>query len=273
MLTFCDCGLGILKYVMETNMKTMKKLQVLTKTFLVAIGIFVTTASATPVTYTYNGETGGLVIQLHTGIPGYTDASFAVGQFDMRTSNPSWISPLYTYCTDVGILLSVTHAYKPLAFSSSESIGVNPLWVTGGIQNAAKLWYAYNNVASTYAEKAGLQLAIWEALYNNKSSYADSDFFNNTSNGGFYIRSSNTGNIAVAVDYAELVLNGLSTLPSTPDGYWLAPVLADGTTIGGSQGLFYPTTSSPVPDAASSITLLGIAITAIAVIGRRLRSI
>jgi hypothetical protein len=250
----------------------MKKLQVLTKTFLVAIGIFVTTASATPVTYTYHGETGGLVIQLHTSIPGYANASFAVGQFDMRTSDPGWNSPLYTYCTDVGILLSVTHAYKPLAFSSPESIGVNPLWVTGGIQNAAKLWYANNTVASSNTDKAGLQLAIWEALYNSKSIYADSDFFSSANN-GFYVRSSNAGNIALAVDYAVAVLNGLSTLPSTPDGYWLAPVLADGTTIGGSQGLFYPTTGKLVPDAASSITLLGIAITAIAVIGRRLRSI
>lgn len=248
----------------------MKKFQIAIKTFLVAIGIVVATTSAMAVQYTYRGETGGLVIRLHTVIPGYTDASFAVGQFDMRTSNPLWISPLYTYCTDVGTLLSVTHAYTPLSFTDPKSTGVNPLWVSGGIQNAAKLWYAYNNVASTDAEKAGLQLAIWEALYNAKTTYADSDFFNNINNGGFYIKSSNNGNIAAAVDYAELVLNQLSTLPSTPDGIWLAPteVVGGVTKIQGSQGLFYR-----VPDGASSLILLGIGITAIAVMGRRLRSI
>ena len=249
----------------------MKKLQIAIKTFLVAIGIVVATTSAMAVQYTYNGETGGLDIQLHTVIPGYTDASFAVGQLDMRTSDPLWISPLHTYCTDVGTLLSLaTHAYTPLSFTDSRSTGVNPLWVAGGIQNAAKLWYAYNNLASTDVQKAGLQLAIWEALYNNKSSYADSDFFNNINNGGFYVESSNNGNIAAAVDYAELVLNNLSNLPSAPDGIWLAPteVVGGVTKIQGSQGLFYR-----VPDGASSLILLGIGITAIAVMGRRLRSI
>jgi hypothetical protein len=236
----------------------------------VAIGVAVTTTSAIAVQYTYQGETGGLVIELNTVIPGYTDASFAVGQFDMTTSDSGWITPLYTYCTDVGTLLSSTHAYTPLSFTDPLSTGVNPLWVSGGIQNAAKLWYAYNDAASTAAQKAGLQLAIWEALYNSKSSYADSDFFSSANN-GFYVRSSDTGNVGSAVDYAVAVLNNLSTLSSAPNGTWLAPVLANGS-IGGSQGLFYPLPPPPsVPDAAFSLTLLGIAITALGIAGRKLR--
>ena len=78
------------------------------------------------------------------------------------------------------------------------------------------------------------------------------------------------------MDYAESVLNQLGSLPSTPDGTWLAPTNPDGS-IGGSQGLFYSTTitanSLPVPDGASTIILLGIGITAIAILERMLRSV
>lgn len=205
---------------------------------------------AAAVNYTFDGETGGLVIKLHTLISGYENVYAEVGQFKMTTTDAGWLDPLYTYCTDVGVILANSHEYTPLAFSDPASQGVNPAWISGGIQNAARLWYNYKDTALSDVQTAGLQLAIWEALYN--SSFSHAGFFS-SANAGFYIESADSGDIGSAVDYAVGLLNNLGSLPGAPDGTWLAPINQDGS-IGGSQGLFYP-----APDTGSSLLLLTIA--------------
>ena len=233
-------------------------------------------ATAVPVVqYTYQGETGGLIIGLHTSVPGYQNGYyFAVGQFDMTTSSAGWTSPLLTYCTDVGSLLTSPHNYSPYTIPPAQ-LGVNPTWVSGGIQKAAALFYLYNNSSTTADQKAGLQMAIWEALYNTKASYAGADFFSNANN-AFYIQNPYNGNLAdvnAAASYAASVLDnvlGLSPSQLTADDahvLWLAPV--EGNTITGSQGLLYP---AKVPDACSSLALLGIAVTTLGIARRKLRA-
>jgi hypothetical protein len=238
--------------------------------FLAAVGLANITTSASAVQYTFDGETGGgLVMGIQTSDQ---DVNALVGQFIMTTSAPGWQSPLYTYCTDVGADLAMTYNYTPYAFTAPQATGVNPSWISGGIQNAAAIWYAYGASAgadATGVQEAGLQLAIWEALYNNKATYTSSSFFN-SSNGGFYITSSDSGNIGTAASDAAAWLNSLGSLPAAPNGDWLAPVNADGV-IGGSQGLLYP--SAPpipqVPEASSTLMLLGAALTTLGFVGRR----
>jgi hypothetical protein len=236
---------------------------------LAAIGLAIITTSASAVQYTFDGETaGGLVMGIHTS-DGNMNA--LVGQLIMTTSAPGWQSPLYTYCTDVGADLALTHNYTPLTFTSPLATGVDPLWIAGGIQNAAAIWYAYGAIAAADAtgiKEAGMQLAIWEALYNNQATYTSGSFFS-SSNGGFYITSFDAGYIAAAAGAAATWLDSLGSLPAAPNGDWLAPINSDGS-IGGSQGLLYAIPPSQVPEATSTWALLGVALTTLGIARRRL---
>ena len=231
------------------------------------VGAVITTTSASAVQYTYQGEVGGLTIGLHTVNPQYPNASFGVGTLNMTTTDSGWTSSLYTYCTDIGSTLASTHAYQAYQIPPAQ-LGVNPTWQAGGIEKAAALYAINHSTSMTDVQRAGLQLAIWEVENNTKTSYTAADFFN-TANTGFYITSANSGNIALAASYAAQILNNVLGLSSSQIAaydqqvLWLAPVetVNGQTKIQGSQGLFYS-----VPDVASSLFLLAIAIAAVAVL-------
>ena len=225
----------------------------------VAFALAAIPAKATPtVQYIYSGETGGgLVMGIHTA--GY-DGHALVGEFDLTTSSAGWANPLNSYCTDVDVFFTSPHNYTPYALTDPHATGVSPLWVSGGIQNAAKLWYSDKSAATTVIQKAGLQLAIWEVLNNTLGSYSSANFFS-TANGGFHITSTDA-NSQAAVNYAVSVLSNLSSIPGVNNVIWLAPIQSNGS-IGGSQGLLYC-----VPEAASTLILLTIALLALALHSR-----
>jgi hypothetical protein len=224
-------------------------------------------ASADTVQYTYTGETGGGIdmgIQTAGG-----SGTALVGQFVMTTSNPNYSSTLLTYCTDVGVNLSTTFNYTPTPLASAT--GVAPAWVAGGIQNAATLWYNDKGAATTAVQTAGLQLAIWELLYNSVASSYTASSFTTSANKGFYITTSNS-NITSAESYAASLLDGFKTLGAEQNVIWLDPTAANGATNTGSQGLLYQTpgtTTFTSPDAGSTLTLLGLAATALGMAGRK----
>ncbi len=239
---------------------------------LAAVGLAIITTSARGVEYTFQGETaGGLWMGIQTS---GGDENALVGQFVMTTTDSGWQPTLYTYCTDVAANLAAQYNYTAYAFTAPQATGVDPKWVSGGIQDAAAIWYAFSASAGadpSGVKEAGLQLAIWEALYNNQATYTSSSFFN-SSNGGFYITSSDSGQTASAVNDATAWLNDLSILPAAPNGDWLAPTGLDGV-ICGSQGLFYPIAPpSEVPEGTSTLALLGAALTTLGLASRKLRS-
>ncbi len=247
----------------------MKKLLSMGKMVALAAGFVgaAQMASAVQVSYTYTGETGGGVsIGIHTASG---SGNVAVGQFIMTTSNPNFSSTLLTYCTDIGAGLQTTYNYTPTALASAT--GVAPAWISGGIMNAAKLWYNDKAAATTATQTAGLQLAIWELLYNDVAgSYSTSTFANHL-NGGFYITTTDSGTLA-AENYAVTVLDNFSGLPAEQNVEWLAPTEANGTT-GGSQGLLYQTPGTQnagAPDVTSTFSLLSLAVVAMGVAGRKL---
>jgi hypothetical protein len=242
--------------------------------FLAVLGLVGIATRVSAVEYTYVGETGG-------GLPMSIDTSDGngnalVGQLIMTTSDPGWQSVLATYCTDVGENLARSFNYSPYSFTDPQATGVDPKWISGGIQNAAAIWYAYSasaNADPTGVKEAGLQLAIWEALYNNQATYTGSSFFD-SSNGGFYITSADFGNVARAANDAATYLDSLGSLTPAPNGDWLAPVDSDDV-ICGSQGLLYPIAPPPcqsVPDMSSTFMLFGAALTALGFAGRKLQS-
>ena len=251
----------------------MKQINSFSKFVLLAVGVAsaASIASANTVQYTYTGETGGGVIMGIT-TPDY-NGNARVGEFIMTTTTPGFAPTLLTYCTDVGAILANTFNYTPTALGSAT--GVSPAWISGGIQNAAKLWYNDKSAATTATQTAGLQLAIWQLLYNNVGGSYSTSTFNNTANNGFHITTTDTGTVA-AETYAASVLNNFNTLPATQSVGWLAPTLNNGTT-GGSQGLLYqtpsPTGVPSVPDATSTLALLGMAVVTLGIVSQRVKAV
>lgn len=186
-----------------------------------------------------------------------------IGEFILNTSNPS-IGTIKSYCTDVGISLARSFNYVPTSMSAAT--GFAPVWITGGGENAARLWYFDKGAATTGIQTAGMQLAIWELLYNNVLGNYNSSIFSDPSNNGFYVASNDADTIA-AEAYAVTILNGFKDLPVDlpPEVVWLAPTMADGQ-IGGSQGLFYAEPESyAAPDVTWTFGLLGLIVTVLGV--------
>src|SRR6185437_3454930 len=122
---------------------------------------------------------GGVIMGIHTAD---YNGNAQVGEFVMTTTTPGFANTLLTYCTDVGAFLANSYNYTPTALSSAT--GVSPAWISGGIQNAAKLWFNDKGTATTATQTAGLQLAIWELLYNNVGGAYTASSFNNVANNG-----------------------------------------------------------------------------------------
>lgn len=248
----------------------MKNSVLFGKLAIAAVGLMsaVQVVSADTVQYTYTGETdGGVSMGIDTASG---NGTALVGQFIMTTANPSYTSTLLTYCTDVGVSLSTTYNYTPTPLANAT--GVAPAWVSGGIQNAATLWYNDKGTATSVTQMAGLQLAIWELLYNSVASSYSSSTFTSSANKGFYVTTTGSS-ITSAESYAATLLNGFKSLPAEQNVIWLDPTAANGTTNCGSQGLLYQTpgtTTVTSPDAGSTMTLLGLAVTALGVASRKL---
>ena len=215
--------------------------------------------ASSSVVYNYTGESyGGLGMGI--SVSDYTGPAL-VGEFVMTSTTPGYTTPLYTYCTDVNEWLQNTYTYTPTPITSAT--GASPLWISGGGKNAANVWYNNHNNTSDATQNAGLQLAIWELLYNNvTTTISYSTFFDAANNGFFLTDTSDANAVAAASDAADFINN----LGSQPDNSgkvdWLAPTDANGQ-IGGSQGLLTvnPGTSSPphtVPDSTPSLELLGL---------------
>lgn len=150
-----------------------------TLAFAVALTCSMSTASAS-VTYQINN--GGLE-SFNVTIDGSSiNGALAGGiQINKISGDATMPSTYVTVCTDIGGTLYLGQNYEyvtPVTPFSGQS-GVNPKWGTGSddgsaakaIQNAAYLFYNYGQVTSagiggTVEQKAALQLAVWEALYN-----------------------------------------------------------------------------------------------------------
>jgi hypothetical protein len=89
--------------------------------------------------------------------------------------NPAMPNTYYTVCTDIEGVLFLGRNYgftQPTVFSGQT--GIKPTWgatssdAAAAIQNAAHLFFTHQSVlaSGSQSEKAALQLAVWEALYD-----------------------------------------------------------------------------------------------------------
>jgi hypothetical protein len=99
----------------------------------------------------------------------------------ISSTDPTMPASYVTVCTDIQgtLYLGQPYTYNTPVTPFSGQSGVNPNWGDGSndgsaamaIQNAAHLFYTYAQLTSTglggtTEQKAALQLAVWEALYN-----------------------------------------------------------------------------------------------------------
>lgn len=223
---------------------------------ILGAGMLGLTASANAVQYTV-----GVGAAIYNQISVSQNSGFnyrqlwAVGELDAVQSgvvNPGYQTPLYSYCTDIGIDLYVGQPYnfEAMTFADANSAAGTrfPAWADGGIYKAAYLYEQHMGEAHTDATKAAaLQLSIWEVLYD-VNSYS-------LSSGSFRAK----GNMSV-VQTANTWLAGVQN--STDVGYWLYP------TPQNTQGMLMLS----VPDAGSTCAILGMAFFAIEGLRRKMRA-
>jgi hypothetical protein len=164
----------------------MKRTRLLARGLVLTV-IAVWSVSQANATVSYKVSDGGLEYDTIT-LAGYNGGSafsaLAGGIAIQRVGGDTGVPNNYvTICTDVGgtLYLGWTYTYdKPVPFSGQT--GINPNWGAdngfGGtpneasaqkaIQNAAELFYTHFDVLTTgtTSQKAALQLAVWDAIYD-----------------------------------------------------------------------------------------------------------
>jgi hypothetical protein len=212
-----------------------------------------------------------------------TENALAGGIAFHRTSgSTSMPADFVTVCTDIGatLYLGATYGYSaPQGFDGQT--GIRPTWGAGNedslanpanaaaaIQAAADIFYEHQSVLTggTISQKAALQLAVWEALYDTivgGTTYS-------LGGGRFQINSGDAAAISLAATWlSEVNVNNVYT------GYLLAPDPTVQYHLP-AQEVFYNVTRSnivPVPETptllAGALLLLPLGVSTLRILRRR----
>jgi hypothetical protein len=192
-----------------------------------------------------------------------TENALAGGiQFHRTGGSTTMPADFVTVCTDIGatLYLGATYGYTaPQSFDGQS--GIRPTWGAGNqgtllneanaaaaIQAAADVFFEHQIVLSTgtTSEKAALQLAVWEALYDTVAGSADY----NLGGGRFKINSGDSVAVALAANWlSQININALYT------GYLLVPDPTIQYYLP-AQEVFYNVTrmtSTPVPETTTLV--------------------
>ena len=187
-----------------------------------------------------------------------------VGKFIMRDNATR--ERLEAFCTDVGVKLQNTWNYTPIADPVGAGLaGVvppGPAWRDGGWEAASYLISQVSLTANS-VNMAGLQVALWEVLYDGNYSLSE---------GRFKATSEVAGVIPAALNYLAIAAGA----DGSGNAVWLAPLAnvngpiasqaEDQFRVGGSQGLI-----TQVPDGGVTLLLLGLGFGGLALFQNRAR--
>jgi hypothetical protein len=145
--------------------------------------------------------------QVNNGRGGTSYHNISAGLFSVQVVNLSQANNAFTigtFCTDLGVSWnSATTRYTAVAFAGAT--GLSPTWsvVPQAIQNVSYIYNQYYlpaaaNNSLTADEASGMQLAIWEALYDTGSLGTISG---SLSSGNFRARNFDTGTMTDAAAY------------------------------------------------------------------------
>jgi hypothetical protein len=155
-------------HIDEMNMKYLVQ--------ALALGAVVACTSQAFGTVEYQAGNGGLEA-FHITWDSHQEYALAGGISLHKISGDANMPADYvSVCTDIGATIFLGNNYTfsgPAAFTGHS--GINPAWGAGvgdavaAIQAAADIFYTHHNVLNggTLSDKAALQLAVWEALYDS----------------------------------------------------------------------------------------------------------
>jgi len=188
-----------------------------------------------------------------------------ISQPSSPTPDASLPLTYYTVCTDIGgtLYLGSTYTYNsPASFTGLS--GVNPTWgsdnagktsatadltsASQAIQNAAELFYTHESVLTAVGsttDKAALQLAVWDALYNT-------DAGGKLTGGRFTFG----GGDAAAVSEANAWLGDLTTATYTGDLFVPNPLDQGNSDGEPPQELLYGISPAPLVVAVPETTTI-----------------
>lgn len=198
---------------------------------------------------------------------GYFKATYASGAPLPANHNSAGVKSFYSFCLDIGFTLTSPFYYSPRNFPNPNTANGNPVWRVDGIYKAA---YIYNkhlqDLVAAVASKdttddktvgAGIQLAIWNALYDSDLSVST---FGLSSTKGFKVTSGNSAAIKNANDYladmGKWVASG-GLAHASVSTYW-DTVNKDGTPRVASQALIGPPVPEPAEAALAACALLAL---------------
>jgi len=181
-------------------------------------------------------------------------AGFYAGGIQITGGGPGLPGSYTTVCTDLGgtIYLGNNYGYSaPTLFSASTGLspawGYSPAAAPAAIENAAYIFYNNGNVlnGTDNSAKAGLQLAVWEALYDTGNPNASLNV--GTSAGSrFQITSGDSVAIADANSYLEGLTGNYNY-----QGYLLVPDPTIQYGLTAQELLIGAGDFSPVPEPAT----------------------
>lgn len=133
-----------------------------------------------------NAETATLYMNGNKIVTAYT------GKIDFVNVNTS--TAFSTVCADINSdLNSGSHSYN---LSSTDPLG------STGVDKAGRIVGQYFALATTADQQAGLQLAVWDALYNGSSSF---DLTGSKTNTGFSVTGASSGALTWGASYYAAV--------------------------------------------------------------------
>ena len=187
---------------------------------------------------------------------GQFQATFVGGVYDGYPQ--SW----FTYCTDALLPLKSGY-YVPLSWTDAEDAYHNPAWIDGGSALASSIYQAYDgNVGSlgeinSDAQAVGLQLAIWNALYNGNDWESATRLFQVTSAP------------AGAVTFVDTIYGNLNNIeiqfPAQSGTWWMpSDSLGEQRRNQGLIGPTFPSQRVPEPGTTMASLMVGLGFLAFA---------
>ena len=194
------------------------------------------------------------IVTINSTLPGFESGSYYAGQFIWSSNDPNLGSPVLTYCVDI---LDEVEGTQQMTVDSTDNM--QTLAQDGG-GKAAWLLDTFASSVTTGVQAAALQVAIWEAIYDNDHDVTSGVFSIVTDNTAYTGAYEAQLIAAQATSYLNQLFYGPNGEYHMDRAIWL-----DALAVGGT-GQSQITTATPEP---GSLMLIGLGLAAMTALRRK----